>query len=78
MYFLDLIVGLIGGEFMIDLFAKPANTRQFLNPSFSHPYHCKKDIPYSQSLRLNRVFSDNERFDKSFDDLKSCLMTKKM
>ena len=78
MYFLDLIVGLIGGEFMIDLFAKPANTQQFLNPSFSHPYHCKKDIPYSQSLRLKRVFSDNERFDKSFDDLKSCLMKKKM
>lgn len=75
--FLDLNVGLIGREFMIYLFAKPTNTGQFLDLSFYHPYHCKKDIPYSQSLRLNRICSDSESFDKSCDDLKSCLMKKR-
>ena len=75
--FLDLNVGLIGREFMIYLFAKPTNTGQFLDLSFYHPYHCKKDIPYSQSLRLNRICSDNESFDKSCNDLKSYLMKKR-
>ena len=40
---------------MTDLFAKPTHTYQVLDPSSSHPYHCKKKIPYSQALRLNRV-----------------------
>ena len=49
---------------MIDLFVKPTNTNQFLGRSFSHPYHCKKGIPYSEALTLNRICSDNASFDK--------------
>ena len=45
---------------MTDLFVKPTDTHQFLDTSSSHPYHCKKGIPYSQVLRLNRICSDNE------------------
>ena len=70
--FLDLNVGLIGREFMIDLFAKPANTGQFPDPSSYHSL----SFPYSQYLRLNRICSDNESFYKSCDDLKSYLMKK--
>ena len=33
---------------MTVMFAKPADTHQFLDPSSFHPYHCKKGIPYSQ------------------------------
>ena len=40
------------------------DTHQFLDLASSHPYHCKKGIPYSQALRLNRICSDNENFDK--------------
>ena len=29
---------------MTDLFVKPTDTHQFLDPSSSHPYHCKKGI----------------------------------
>ena len=47
---------------------------QFLDPSSSHPYHCKKRIPYSQALRLNRICSDNESFDKRCNDLEVWLM----
>ena len=36
-----------------------------------HPYHCKKDIPYSHTLRLNRICSDNSNFDKRYDELES-------
>ena len=59
---------------MADLFAKPADTHQFLDPSSSHAYHCKKGIPYSQALRINRICSDNESFDKRCNDLEGLLM----
>ena len=52
----------------------PTDTHQFLDPSSSHPYHCKKGIPYSQALRLNRICSDNESFDKRCNNLEGWLM----
>ena len=45
---------------MADLFVKPTDTHQLLDPSSSQLYHCKKGIPQSQALRLNRIFSDNK------------------
>ena len=72
--FLDLNIRLGGGELMMDLFVKPTDTHQFLDPSSSPPYHCKKGIPYSQALRLNRICSDNESFDKRCNDLEGWLM----
>ena len=72
--FLDVNIRLVGGELMTDLLVKPTDTHQFLDPSSSHPYHCKKGIPYSQALRLNRICSDNESFDKLCNDLEGWLM----
>ena len=71
--FLDVNVRLLEGELMTDLFVKPTDTHQFLYPSSSHPYHCKKGIPYSQALRLNRICSDIESFNKRCNDL-GCVM----
>ena len=71
---LDVNVRLVEGELMTDLFVKSTDTHQFLDPSSSHPYHCKKGIPYSQALRLNRICSDIESFDKRCNDLEGCLM----
>ena len=67
--FLDVNIRLVGEELMTDLFVKPTDTHQFLDPISSNPYHCKKGIPYSQAVRLNRICSDNESFDKSCNDL---------
>ena len=72
--FLDVNIRLVEGELMTDLFVKPTDTHQFLDPSSSHPYHCKKGIPYSQALRLNRICSDNESFDKRCSDLEGWFM----
>ena len=47
---------------------------QFLDPNSCHPYHCKKGIPYSQALRLNRICLDNETFDRCCNDLEKWLM----
>ena len=76
--FLDLNIILIDGEFKIDLFVKPTNTHQILGPTSSHPYHCKKGIPYSQALRLNRICSDNTSFDKRCDDLEKMAIRKRL
>ena len=59
---------------MTDLFVKPTETHQFLDPSSSHLYHCKKGILYSQALRLNGICSDNKSFDKRCSDLEGWLM----
>ena len=59
---------------MTDLFVKPTDTHQFLDTSSFYPYHCKKGIPYSQALRLNRICADNKSFDKRCNDLAGWLM----
>ena len=38
------------------------------------PYHCKKGIPYSQTLRLNRICSDSISFDRRCNDLERLLL----
>ena len=72
--FSDLNVKLVDGELKTDLFVKLTDTHQFLDLTSSHPYHCKKEIPYSQALRLNIICSDNENFDKRCNDLEKLLM----
>ena len=73
--FLDVNIRLEeGGGLMTDLFVKSTDTHQFLDLSSSHPYHCKKGIPYRQAIRLNRSCSDNESFDKRCNDLEGWLM----
>ena len=43
---------------MTDLYVKPTDTHQFLDPSSSHLYHCKKGVPYSQAVkREENLFS---------------------
>ena len=59
---------------MTDLFVKPADTHLILDPSSSHPYHCKKGVPYSQALRLNRICSDDKSLDKCCNNLEGWLM----
>ena len=34
------------GELKADLFVKPTDTHQFLDPTSTHLYQCKKIIPY--------------------------------
>ena len=71
--FLDINIKLIDEELKTDLFVKPTDMHQFLDPASCHPYHCKKRIPYSQALRLSRICSDNEIFDRHCNDLEKWL-----
>ena len=41
---------------------------------FCYPFYCKKFIPYSYALRLNRICSNNEFFYKRCNDLEKYLL----
>ena len=49
---------------------------QFLEPASCYPGCCKKGIPYCQTLRLNRISSDNSNFNKRCNKLESWLFEK--
>ena len=57
------------GTLSTDLYVKPTDTHQYLHSSSCHPYHCKKAIAYSQTLRLNRICSNGDQFDHRCNDL---------
>ena len=67
--FLDVKVSLKDGVFLTDLYVKPTDTHQFLHPASCHPFHCKKAIPFSQALRLNRICSEDDDFENRCEDL---------
>ena len=43
----NIYIQCLDEELKVDLFFKPTDTHQFLDTTSSHPYHCKKGIPYS-------------------------------
>jgi len=74
--FLDVAVTLKEGKLITDLYVKDTDTHQYLDASSCHVFHCKKAIPYSQALRLNRICSEGKDFDKRCNDLESWLKSR--
>ena len=72
--FLDVAVSITEGIIETDLYVKPTESHQYLLSSSCHLFYCKKGIPYSQALRLNRICSSNEFFDKRCNDLEKYLL----
>ena len=72
--FLDVTVSLIEGVIETNLFVKPTDSHQYLQSSSCHPFHCKKGIPYSQALWLNRICSETNLFDNRCNDLERFLL----
>ena len=57
--FLDVLVKKDSkGYLSTDVFQKPTDTHSYLHYKSAHPAHCKKSIPYSQFIRLERICSD--------------------
>ena len=74
--FLDVTVSIAEGVIETDLYVKPTYRHQYLLSSSCHPFYRKKGVPYSQVLRLNRISSNNEFFDKRFNGLDKYLLEK--
>ena len=58
-----------GNQLLTEVFVKSIDTHQYFLATSCHVYHSKKSIPYSQALRFNRICSENQFFDKRFNDL---------
>ena len=72
--FLDVTVSIAEGVRETDLYVKPTDSDQYLLSSSCHPFYCEKGMPYSQALRLKRICSKNEFFDKRCNDLEKYLL----
>ena len=72
--FLDVTISLIEGVIESNLYVKPTDSHQYLQSSSCHPFYRKKGIPYSQALRLNRICSEINSFDKRYKDLEIILL----
>ena len=73
MDFLAVTVSRVGDRLKTDLYSKATDTHQFLEFSSCHPYHTKRSIPYSQTLRLRRICSEDRDFYKRIKELKGYL-----
>ena len=76
MNFLDVQVIKQGSQLITDLFTKPTDTHQLLHRTSCHPNHTKKGIPYSQTLRIRRICSDEQFFKGRVGDLKTSLLAR--
>jgi len=72
--FLDTTVKLEDGQLVTDLFVKPTDTHRYLAANSCHPRHCKEAIPYSQALRMRRICSSDESFNRRTTELKEHLV----
>jgi hypothetical protein len=61
---LDTTVSIENGELKTNLFCKPTDSHNYLLYSSAHPQKCKDSIPFGQFLRIRRICSKLEDFDK--------------
>ena len=69
--FLNVTVPIVKDIIETDLHVKPPDSDQYVLLSSCHYFSCKKGIPYRQALRLNRICSNNEFFNKRCNDLET-------
>ena len=70
---MDVTLSRVGDKLKTDLYTKGTDTHQSLQFSSCHPYHTKRSIPYSQTLRLRRICSEDKDFYKRVKELKGYL-----
>ena len=69
--FLDTLIYIDDdGKLQTTLYTKPTDTHNYLHYKSAHPKHLKDSLPYSQSLRLRRICSNETEFKKHNSDLK--------
>ena len=61
------------GKLATKLYSKPTGRQAYLHKSSAHPHHLKKSIPYGQALRMRRICTNLEEFEKAGEKLRSKL-----
>ena len=63
--FLDTTVYLnTDGSLDVDLYSKPTDSHNYLLDTSAHTSNCKSSLPYSQFLRIHRICSSLDNFEK--------------
>ena len=75
--FLDTLVKLDVGGITTDLYSKPTDSHNYLYYNSAHPQRCKDSIPYSQFLRIRRICSSKQDFDKHVINLAGHFLRRK-
>ena len=70
-HYMELNVLIIEGKIISDLYFKPTDCHQYLSFSSCHPYHVKKGIIFGQALRVKRICSSTEDFEKHMTSMKT-------
>ena len=60
---------LSGNQLVTDLYVKPTVKHQYLHASSCHVFHWKISVPFSQTLCLKMICSENNFFDKRCNEL---------
>ena len=66
---MDVSLKLENGFIATDLYTKPTDAHSYLHRQSCHPLHCVSNIPYSQMLRLRRLCSKEEDFEKRVEEM---------
>ena len=67
--FLDTTVKILDKCIITDLYSKPTDAHNYLLYKSAHPRKCKDSIPYSQFLRIRRICTRTEDYDKHVIEL---------
>ena len=67
--FLDINISLKDGFLHTDLYSKPTDAHAYLHFFSCHPRHTLQNMPYSQFLRLRRLCSDDDTFNRRCDEM---------
>ena len=66
--FLDTKISIENNKLVTDLYSKPTDSHNYLRYDSSHPQRCKDSIHYSQFLRIRRICSNSDTFEKHVSD----------
>ena len=69
--FLDLYLTPSSNRLITTFYYKETDSHSYLNYLSSHPVRCKNSIPYSQSLHLTRICSEEEDFRTRSEEMTS-------
>ena len=75
--FLDVDLLISDGTIKTAIHIKPTNKEQYLHFESCHPFHTKRSIPYSMSIRGHRLVNNKENLDKYLVNLKQSLLERK-
>ena len=67
--FLDISVSVESENLVTTVYYKPTDSHSYLHYKSNHSRACKDAIPYSQFLRLCRLYSDDNDFDQKYKEM---------